>query len=813
MKVLKFGGTSVGSPEAVLALVNIAKTSGERILVVSAFSGITDALLRAAYMARDGLAWQDMFDAISERHYSMISQLLRDSYRERAERCISVLFEELSSLLLGISLVRDLSARTLDLVASFGERMSAPVTAAMFEQENVAARSVDARELIVTDDHFGAAQWLEAETEQKVRAFFSDFEGVAIVTGFIAATSDGATTTLGRGGSDFTAGILGACLAAQEIQIWTDVDGIMTADPRAVQDAFVIPEISYLEAMEMSHFGAKVLHPPTILPAMSRGIPVRIKNTFNPEAPGTLIVKSATPSAWPVRGIAAIPSISLLLLQGPGLPGVTGIAGRMFTALASVGVNVVLITQGSSELSICCAVLPQDAERGARALREEFKYEIGAGTIQKPAIEANLSVIAVVGEMMKHRSGISGRVFKALGRNGVNVVAIAQGSSELNISIVVGAQDRSKAMSAIHDAFFLAGVRTVNVFLVGTGLIGSTLLRQISSQQARLLKDHSIRIRIAGVANSRKMLIDPKGIDPVAWGEALEERGQETDLPLFLKSLRELNLPNACFCDCTASDAPVKYYEDLLSDSISVVTPNKRANSGPLQRYERLMTLSRSRDVQYRYETTVGAGLPVIGTIQDLVASGDDIFQIEAVLSGTLSYLFNNLDASTKFSDLVKNARDLGYTEPDPREDLSAKDLARKAIILAREAGYRLSETAVRIDPLMPARIANAVSIERCLALLSEMDETIEAKRKEAAQKGKVLRYVASVTPNEAFITLREYGPESPFYSLAKTDNMVAITSKRYSENPLVIRGPGAGAEVTAGGVFADILKTAESYL
>jgi aspartokinase/homoserine dehydrogenase 1 len=415
--------------------------------------------------------------------------------------------------------------------------------------------------------------------------------------------------------------------------------------------------------------------------------------------------------------------------------------------------------------------------------------------------------------MMKHRSGISGRVFKALGRNGVNVAAIAQGSSELNISIVVGAQDRGKAMSAIHDAFFLSGVRTVNVFLVGRGLIGGTLLRQISAQQARLLKDHSIRVRIAGVANSRKMLTDPKGIDAASWRETLEERGQETDLPLFLKSLRDLNLPNACFCDCTASDAPVKHYEDLLSTSISVVTPNKRANSGPLQSYERLMMLSRSHDVSYRYETTVGAGLPVIGTIHDLVASGDDITRIEAVVSGTISYIFNNLDAITRFSDLVKNAKSIGYNEPDPREDLSAQDIARKAIILGREAGYRLSESTVRIDPLMPAGIAHAASVEQCLSLLPEMDEAIEALRKSAAQKGKVLRYAASVTAREAFISLREYGPESPFYSLTGTDNMVAITSKRYPENPLVIRGPGAGAEVTAGGVFADILKSAESYL
>ncbi len=813
MKVLKFGGTSVGSPEAIRALVNIAKDSNERVFVVSAFSGITDSLLQAAKLASEGQDWRQTFNAIAARHREMIVKLLDRGFLERATGLTEKLLDELSSLLLGISLVRDLSPRTLDLVASFGERMSAPIVAHALSVAGIDAEAVDARELIVTDDKFGAARWLEHETERKVKDFFASFSRVAVVTGFIASTSEGATTTLGRGGSDLTAGILGACLGAEEIQIWTDVDGIMTADPRAVVDAFVIPEISYLEAMEMSHFGAKVLHPPTILPAMAKAIPVRIKNTFNPSAPGTLIVKTSAPSTWPVRGIAAIPSISLLLLQGPGLPGVTGIAGRMFAALATASVNAILITQGSSELSICCAVLPQDAERGARALNEEFAYEIGAGTIQKPTIESGLSVIAVVGEMMKHRSGISGRVFKALGRNGINVVAIAQGSSELNISIVVGSQDRGKAMSSIHDAFFLAGVRTVNVFLTGTGLIGGTLLSQISAQQERLLREHSIRVRIAGIANSRKMLIDARGIDIKHWKERLENQGEKTDLQLYIRQLRDLNLPNACFCDCTASDAPVRYYEDALAASISVVTPNKRANSGPLERYERLTRLARMLDVPYRYETTVGAGLPIIGTIQDLIASGDDISEIEAVLSGTISYIFNNLSSTTPFSYLVKRAKELGYTEPDPRDDLSAKDIARKAIILAREAGYKLEESAVRIEPLISSRISQASTVEKCLSLLPEMDLPMEARREAAARANRALRYVATVSQGEARISLREYGAESPFYSLTGTDNMVVVHSRRYSENPLVIRGPGAGADVTAGGVFADILKTAESYI
>ena len=812
MKILKFGGTSTGSPEALKSLVSIVQKSGEKILVVSALSGTTDTLLASAKLASEGGDWQSAFASIRERHYSIISALLKSQYREIATVEIKVLLDELSSLLLGISLVQDLSLRTLDLVASYGERLSATIIVQTLFQAGLNAEVVDARKLIITDNKFGAAHWLESETIQRVKSFFADFTQIAVVTGFIASTMDGVTTTLGRGGSDLTASILAACLEAEEIQIWTDVDGIMTADPRAVHDAFVIPEISYLEAMEMSHFGAKVLHPPAILPAMDRGIPVRILNTFSPDKPGTRIVKQGVPSSWPIRGIASIPSISLLLLQGPGLPGVAGIAARMFAALASEGINIILITQGSSELSICCAVLPEDAEKGALVLKEEFKYEIGTGTIQSPSIEQDLSVIAVVGEMMKHRAGISGRVFKALGRNGINVVAIAQGSSELNISIVISALDRNKAMCSIHDAFFLAGVRTVNVFLVGTGLIGSTLLTQVAAQHERLFRDRSIRVRIAGIANSRHMLIDSKGIDLENWREALQS-GNKTDISAFIREILNLNLQNACFCDCTASEDITHHYETLLSASISIVTPNKRANSGSFSNYQRLVNIARDMDVPYRYETTVGAGLPVIGTIQDLVASGDEILRIEAVLSGTISFIFNNLGKGSSFSELLAEAKLRGYTEPDPRDDLSAKDIIRKMIILAREAGFSLEESQIQIESLVPKRIIHALSIEEFLALLPEMDEMMRKSCDSASRSGRVLRYVAIVTPMEARLSLSSFGPDSPFYSLSGTDNMVVITSKRYSQNPLVIRGPGAGAEVTAGGVFADILKTAESYL
>lgn len=814
MKVLKFGGTSVRSPEAIRTLVRIVQESSEHIVVVSAFSGVTDMLLRAARMASRGEDWRAVYAALRERHIGMMDAVLGEGrFRDEAGQTVLELLSELESLLYGISLVRDLSARTQDLVASFGERMSAIVVAKAMEKAGMPAEWVDARDIIKTDGHYGSARWLEVDTVPLVRSRLGALDHRAVVTGFIGSTADGSTTTLGRGGSDLTAGILGACLDAEEIEIWTDVDGIMTADPRMVPDAFVISEISYLEAMEMSHFGAKVLHPPTVLPAMAKGIPLRIRNTFNPTAPGTLIVRQAKPSNWPIRGIASIADIALILLQGPGLPGVTGIAGRMFGALARVGVNVILITQGSSELSICCAVMPDDAQKGAEALQAEFALEINAGVIASPAVARDLCAIAVVGEMMKHRVGISGNVFRALGRNGVNVVAIAQGSSELNISIVVASQDRAKAMRAIHDAFFLGGVKTVHVFLVGLGLIGGTLMRQIAEQHLRLSTDHAIRLKVAGIANSRKMLIDAGGIDPAHWADALETRGTRTDLAVFIEQMRKLNLPNACFVDCTASDAPVAWYETVIQASISIVTPNKRANSAHYRQYQRLRELARRLDVPYRYETTVGAGLPVIGTIQDLVASGDRILAIEAVLSGTLSYIFNTLGKGKTFSSLVREAKELGYTEPDPRDDLAAIDIARKALILAREAGFVFEEADLSIEPLVPADITGAASTGEFLDRLAAIDRYYEDKAAQAAARGEVLRYVASIRQDKVEIALRSFGPESPLYSLSGTDNIVVITTSRYSKYPLVIRGPGAGAEVTAGGVFADILKTAESYL
>ena len=814
MKVLKFGGTSVGSVESIEKLIDIVHQSGERIIVVSAFSGVTDMLISAVNRAALSGDYTDLLESLKIRHFGAARSLISSDSNApdslyQADCYIDSMMGEIENLLKGISLLHEKTARTMDLVMSYGERLSANIIAKAFTARGIAAEFVDAREIIRTDDQFGSAHYLEQDSRELIQARLMNNSCIAVVTGFIGSTDSGITTTLGRGGSDLTAGILGAALDADEIQIWTDVDGILTADPRLVRDAFVIHEISYAEALEMSHFGAKVLHPPTILPAMVRGIPIRIKNTFNPDAPGTLIAKKVTSSGFPVRGLASIPEISLIRIQGPGMPGVTGIAARMFSALAGAHINVILITQASSELSICCAINPLDGQKAVKAINNEFELEIKAGLIQKPSIEEDLSVVAVVGERMKRKTGISGKVFSALGRNGINVVAIAQGSSELNISIVVARRDRGKALQTIHDAFFLAGIRTVNLFLVGTGLIGNTLLAQIARQQADLRSKHSIAINVAGICNSRYMLLKEEGIGLETWRDSIIS-AEKANLDAFIDGMIAMNLPSACFCDCTASEEPGKRYEKILKSSIAIVTPNKRANAAEKSTYNRLITISREKGNIYRYETTVGAGLPVIGPLQDLVASGDTIHRIEAVLSGTISYLFNTLEEDRKFSEIVQEAKAKGYTEPDPRDDLSALDVARKTLILIREAGFNLDYKDIKIEPLLPQSCLAASTIEEFFEILPSVDSDYNDKWQEAAKHGNVLRYVAEITPVKASIRLKEFGPQSPFFNLAGTDNMVVLTTDRYSENPLIVRGPGAGADVTAGGVFADILKLAE---
>ncbi|HEY9054118.1 MAG TPA: bifunctional aspartate kinase/homoserine dehydrogenase I [Rectinemataceae bacterium] len=812
MRVYKFSGSVLDSHETMAGLLAVVLVEKPEVLVVSAFAGATDSLVEIGKMAESRGSYSSFLERLGERHRRACLALLDGEKRSQAISKVEVLLTELRELLHGVSLVRDLSMRTLDQIMGYGERLSASIIAMALEARGLDVEYVESSTLLRTDSRYGSARVLEDDSRVLIRSKLPLPGKLAVVTGFMGSTSGGVLTTLGRGGSDLVATTIAAALDAEEAQIFTDSPGVMTAEAALVPDAFAIEEISYAEALEMTHFGARALSPISLKPVMAAGVPIRVRDGRHPEARGTRIVEKAGSSAYPVRGLASIPSLALLSIHGLGLPGVTGISGRMFSALAGARVNVILITQASSELSICCAIDPADLGRGIEALAEEFSSEISAGLIDFPSAEKELSVIAVVGEQMKQRAGISGRVFSALGRNGVNVVAIAQGSSELNISIVVQSRDRAKALGVIHDAFFLAGIRTVNLFLAGVGLIGSTLLKQIAAQKDKLLKHHSIRVRLAGIINSRSMVVSPSGIDVERWKEALDE-GQPADMGAFVDLMKALNLPSACFCDCTASETPPAYYQGILEAAIAVVTPNKRANAGPVERYKAIKRVMRERDVVYGYETTVGAGLPVIGTLHDLVACGDSITRIEAVLSGTISFIFNGLGTGKSFSSLVLEAKARGYTEPDPRDDLGAVDIARKTLILIREAGIPLDFPDIRIEPILPDRLTKASTVAEFLALLPEIDAGMEARAAQAASRGKVLRYVSTITQDSAELALREYGPESPFYNLSATDNLVMFSTARYSANPLVVRGPGAGAEVTAGGVFADILKTAQSYL
>ena len=830
MLVLKFGGSSVGSPGAIEKVIEILKSSDRRekvaVAVVSAFSGVTDLLIGMSRQAASSDAvYSETAAAMKQRHLDMAAHFLSGKEREAAAENIETVFAQLLRVLDGISVLRELSPRSRDLVMSFGERFSASLIASILSAKGLPAVYVDSRLLVKTNDNFGKAAVAEEETYSLIRSWYESTPGLKdgsvlpVAAGFIGSSADGSTTTLGRGGSDLSAAIFGAALDAAEVEIWTDVDGILTADPRQVKSAFPVQSLSYEEAMELSHFGAKVIYAPTIRPAMEKGIPISIRNTFNRACEGTLIIKEAEPGSYPIRGISSMSPMALVRVQGPAMVGVAGFSSRLFGALARRKISVVLITQSSSEYSICFAVIPSDVPGAQQAIAEEFDREISRGLIEPPVVEQNLSIVAVVGSRMKSSPGISGKVFQALGRNGINVVAIAQGSSEINISTVISAADEAKALNAIHEAFFLSGVKSVNLFLVGTGNVGGTLLEQLANQQEILAEDYKIRINLVGTADSRRMVFDPDGLEPgkvkslLASGE--QSAGIEPfDFPAFIEKMKAFNLPNTAFCDCTASDEIAAAYDKILGSSIFVITPNKRANSASFEYYKTLRDFSMRRGIPYLYETTVCAGLPVISTIRDLTLAGDWIRSIEAVLSGTLSYIFNNFDGTMPFSALVRDARIKGYTEPDPRDDLNAKDAARKALILARECGMPLEFSSVEIEPLLPAACFNAPDVETFFAELEKADAGFEERRASAAARGKALRYVAIIKDDgTAKLSLREEEAGSPFLTLVDSDNMVVITTDRYSLQPMVIKGSGAGAQVTAGGVFADIVRTARTLV
>ena len=759
------------------------------------------------YAAKGNKEYVDMFNSLTEKHKNMVNELIKQTRQKKVLSNVYELLNELENLLHGIYLVKELTVKTLDYVMSFGERLSAYIIAEVIRDRKIEAEFLDTRQLIKTDDNFGNAKVLFDTTNQNLRTYFKDHKNLQVITGYISSTVNDETTTLGRGGSDYTASIFGAALEADEIEIWTDVDGVMTADPKKVKKAFSISHMSFVEAMEMSHFGARVIHPPTMKPAMEKNIPIRIMNTFNPKFEGTLIGRLDGEKVFPVKGISSIDNISLLRIQGSGISHVADIAPRIFNVLTEGNINVMLITMASSEYSLCLAVLPKSAPLAKRLIDEELNYEIWEGLVDKVIIENDLSIVAIVGENMRRATGVSGRVFQSLGKNGINIVAIAQGSSELNISVVIPKEDESKALNAIHDAFFLSEHKSIHLFIVGTGLIGRTLFKQIQNQVKFLSEELFIDLKIIAAANSRKMLFDNNGLHVEEWEKRLNTESEQMNLNEFVRRMKELNLPNSIFVDCTSSEQLLTKYLEILSSSISIVTPNKKANSSNYEFYLKLKQSAHKYNVKFLYETNVGAGLPIISTLQDLVTSGDKVLKIEGVLSGTLSYIFNTFDGKKSFSQIVKEAQAKGYTEPDPRDDLNGLDVARKLLILVRESGYTLEMKEIKIQNLIPKGARGEATINEFYTELEKNDKQFEEMRAKAFSENKRLRYIAKYDNGQAEVVLEAVDQNHPFYFLSANDNILALRTVYYYDRPIVIQGPGAGAEVTSGGIFADIIR------
>ncbi|MFU8812574.1 MAG: bifunctional aspartate kinase/homoserine dehydrogenase I [Balneolaceae bacterium] len=811
MQVLKFGGSSVGTPESIQQVYEIvlnALEKGRAVVVVSAIKGVTDQLNRICdTWNHPGFDAAAELETLEKRHLTLVRNLLPAQAQSDVITALKLLLNELEDVIHGVLLIRELTPRTRDVLLSFGERMSVTILTAFFRSKGIDTVAADMRQCIVTDAGFGNARVQFAETNRRLQEWFSQDAELFVATGFIGATMQQETTTIGRGGSDYTAAIVGAALGAERIEIWTDVNGLMTAHPDKVKRAFTIYECSYEEAMELSHFGAKVIYPPTMRPAMQAGIPIVIKNTFDAAHPGTAIKKTVERKNGLIRGLSSIEDVALITVKGSGMIGVSGIASRIFSALAGAGTNILLITQASSEHSVTLAVLPAMAPVAVKALEAEFHRELTEGEIDPVESESELSIIAIVGDNMKSIPGIAGRVFQSMGRNGINIRAIAQGSSERNISFVVARRNERKAMNALHDAFFLAGVKTVNLYLVGVGLIGGTLMEMITRRLTTFYEEYQIEFTLRGVANSRQMLITESQIPLQRWREELEANGVATSLGTFVDEMKSHNLPNSIFIDCTASGEVAELYPNVLRSSISIVTPNKKANSVSQEYYETLRNLSLRHNVGYKYETNAGAGLPVIATIHELVSTGDRVQRIEGVLSGTLSYIFNSYDGHTPFSEVVKQAREKGYTEPDPRDDLNGLDVARKLLILAREAGYSLEMDDLDIQNLVPEPARNADSVDQFFEELKAHDDGFFTRWKKANDGGKKLCYIATFQDGRGTVALEAIDASHPFYGLRGSDNIIALYTNYYDETPMVIKGPGAGARVTAGGIVADLLR------
>lgn len=812
MKVLKFGGTSVGSVESIKAVLDIVKSSydaGEKPLVVlSAMSGVTNLLTAMAERAAERKEFESDLKLLEDRHFDVVKKLIAVKYQNPVFTKLKLLINELEEILQGVAALKELSHQSKDLIVSFGERFSNYMVSKIMEQYIAESTFIDASHYIKTDSNFGHAHVNEELTNQLVQALaHTHADKLLFVTGFIGSNENGRVTTLGRGGSDYTAAIFGSILNADAIEIWTDVNGMLTADPRIVKKAFSLPILSYTEAMELSYFGAKVIYPPTMIPAFLKKIPIVIRNTFEPEFVGTVIQFDSGKSDYPIKGISSISDISVINLSGSGMIGKSGFSGRLFTLLAREQINVVLITQSSSEHSITFAVHPDDAQKAVALIKNEFELELEANKLDLPEIEENLSVLAVVGENMKRTPGMSGRLFYALGRNGINVRAIAQGSSEFNISVIIKKDNLAKALNAVHDAFFAALNKTLYVFNLGTGNIGATLFKQLHEQHDFLLENNDVEIKVAGMSNSRKMLFDVEGIDLATWKDTLESDGEIADLSAFIERMKEMDLPNCVFIDNTASKLPATYYEEIFKANISIVTCNKIANSGDYAQYKLLHDTARRHGVDFFYETNVGAGLPIVRVLKDLMLSGDRLLKIEAILSGTISYIFNNFTGDASFYDVVKKAQELGYTEPDPRDDLGGVDFMRKMLILARDAGNVIEPSDVDLGNILPEACLNATSVDDFYAELLKAEQYFNDLKNKALQENKVIRYIGKLENGKVSISMQMVGDTHPFYALSGSDNIISFTTERYKERPLVVKGPGAGAEVTAGGVFADLVN------
>jgi len=812
MQVLKFGGSSVANAENINKVVEIIKNKKDdtkTIVVVSALGGITDLLLKTARLAEaNDELYKSVLKEIEDKHLDAVKNLIPVQQQSAVLSLVKKICNEAEDICNGIFLLRELSSRTKDRIVSYGELLSSQIIAAKLNAVGLVTEWKDAREIIVTDSNYGIATVDFAATDKKVSAFFDlSASSLFIIPGFIAADKNNVTTTLGRGGSDYTAAILAAALDASVLEIWTDVSGMMTADPRLVNNSKQIPQISYQEAMELSHFGAKVIYPPTIQPVMKKVIPVWIKNTFAPEELGTVIKNEATATGTSIQGISSINNIVLLSLEGSGMVGIPGFSKRLFEALANASINVILITQGSSEHSICVGVDEHASTKAKEVVDMAFAYEIETNKVDPIIVEKELSIVAIVGDNMKNHSGISGKMFSALGRNGVSIRAIAQGSSERNISAVISTADVKKAINVLHEEFFETTYKQVNLFIAGLGNVGQKFLDQLQQQKQFLLEQLRIQIKVVGIANSKKMYFNEEGVDIANWQSEIQ-KGEAMNLVAFTSAIQTKNLRNSVFADITANEEIATVYGDLLQKSISVVACNKVAASSPYVYYKRLKDLANEFNSQFLFETNVGAGLPIIGTLKDLLHSGDKINRIQAVLSGTLNFVFNNYDGSASFASVVKQAQDEGYTEPDPRLDLSGKDVMRKIMILARELGEQMEMEDISNNSFMP---------ESCM--VGSVEDFYEAMEKEEAHfkkildaakaAGKKLKFVASYDKEKAAVGLQQVDEQSDFYHLYGKDNVVLFYTDRYPEQPLVVKGAGAGAAVTASGVFADIIRAA----